>query len=84
MTASIAGGMLERILGHHVIAGLGMDAFQFKVPVKINDTLHIQVSIIDRRLTKNITRGILSLEIQTINQRRQQVLTFKASVLMKA
>ncbi|MEN9591130.1 MAG: hypothetical protein RLZZ481_2916, partial [Pseudomonadota bacterium] len=40
--------------------------------------------IIDRRLTKNITRGILSLEIQTINQRRQQVLTFKASVLMKA
>ena len=84
MTASIAGGMLERILGHHVIAGLGMDAFQFKVPVKINDTLHIQVSIIDQRLTKNITRGILSLEIQTINQRRQQVLTFKASVLMKA
>jgi acyl dehydratase len=84
MTASIAGGMLERILGHHVIAGLGMDAFQFKMPVKINDTLHIEVLIIDQRLTKNIKRGVLSLEIQTMNQRGQQVLIFKALVLMKA
>ena len=84
MTASIAGGMLERILGHRVIAGLGMDEFRFAVPVKLQDTIHIEVNIAERRLTKNIERGILKLEIQVLNQRSEQVLSFKAAVLMSA
>jgi len=84
MTASIAGGMLERILGHRVIAGLGMDEFRFAVPVKLQDTIHIEVNIAERRLTKHIERGILKLEIQVLNQRSEQVLSFKAAVLMSA
>ena len=84
ITAAIAGGMLERILGHRVIAGLGMDEFRFAVPVKLQDTIHIEVNIAERRLTKNIERGILKLEIQVLNQRSEQVLSFKAAVLMSA
>jgi acyl dehydratase len=45
LTASIAAGMLEDILGKYTLAALGLDKFKFKAPVKIGDTLHSEIHV---------------------------------------
>ena len=84
LTASVAAGMLESILGRNVIAGLGMDTLRFVTPVKIGDTLHTMVEIREARLTREPGRGMIRAFINTINQRGETALEFLASVLIKA
>ena len=84
LTASVAGGMLESILGRNVLAGLGMDELRFLTPVKIGDTLHAIVEILESRLTREPGRGVLRVRIRTLNQRGDTALEFLASVLIKA
>ena len=50
LTASIAAGMLEDILGKYTLAALGLDKFKFKAPVKIGDTVRAlaRISSLDR------------------------------------
>ncbi|HYG41539.1 MAG TPA: MaoC/PaaZ C-terminal domain-containing protein, partial [Bordetella sp.] len=83
LTASLSGGMLESVLGTNVLAGLGMDTFVFKVPVRPGDTLHAEVQIQDKRPTRNPGRGVLAVGIEVINQRGEIVLSYQAKVLMK-
>ena len=40
MTASIAAGMLEDILGKYTLAALGLDKFKFSAPVRIETGTH--------------------------------------------
>ena len=84
LTASVAAGMLESILGRNVIAGLGMDTLRFVTPVKIGDTLHAIIEIREARLTREPGRGMIRAFINTINQRGETALEFLASVLIKA
>ena len=44
LTASLSGGMMESVLGTNTLAGLGMDGFRFKTPVKMGDTLHAEIA----------------------------------------
>ncbi|MBV7486676.1 MaoC/PaaZ C-terminal domain-containing protein [Bordetella sp. BOR01] len=83
LTASLSGGMLESVLGTNVLAGLGMDTFVFKVPVRPGDTLHAEVHIQDKRPTRDPGRGVLTLGIEVVNQRAEIVLSYQAKVLMK-
>lgn len=82
LTASLSAGMLEGILGAKTIAGLGMDEFRFRAPVRIGDTLHAEVTVQSKKETKDPGRGVLTLGIKMINQRREVALEYLASVLM--
>ena len=84
LTASVAAGMLESILGRNVLAGLGMDELRFLTPVKIGDTLHAVVEVLEARLTREAGRGVIRVHITTVNQRGETALEFLASVLIKA
>jgi len=83
LTASLSGGMLESVMGPKVLAGLGMDAFRFHVPVKVGDTLHAEVEIVGTKPTSDGSRGVLDMRIRVINQRAEAVLDYGAKVLMR-
>ena len=83
MTAAFAVGMMEGVLGGNVIAALAMDEFRFKVPVKPGDTIHAQVSTLDKRDTSDGKRGVLKIGVAVINQRDEQVMTFNGTFLVR-
>ncbi len=83
LTASFSGGMMESVLGHNTLAGLGMDGFRFHAPVKAGDTLHAEVEIASKKETRDATRGVIGVAMRVINQRNELVLDYTAKVMMK-
>ena len=83
LVASLSGGMLESVLGRNTLAGLGMDGFRFHAPVKAGDTLHAEVEIVSKRVTRDAARGVLDVAVRIMNQRDEQVLEYSAKVMMK-
>ena len=83
LTASLSAGMLESVLGPNTIAGLGMDAFRFQQPVRVGDTLHAEVEVLETKETRDAGRGVLTLAIRVLNQRGEIALEYRASVLLK-
>jgi acyl dehydratase len=51
-----------------VVAFLGTDELRFVAPVSIGDTLHVEVELVEKRLTKSGDRGIVRYKWRTINQ----------------
>ena len=83
MTASIAAGMLEDILGKYTLAALGLDHFKFKAPVKIGDTLHARIKVEEKKDTSHADRGVLTVSISVINQDQAVPLQFWGSFMMR-
>jgi 3-hydroxybutyryl-CoA dehydratase len=82
MTASIAAGMLEDILGQYTIAALGLDAFRFTAPVFPGDTLRSHITVEDKKDTSDGRRGVLTARITVFKQGEVPVLEFLGSFLM--
>jgi acyl dehydratase len=82
LTASLSAGMLESVLGENTLAGLGMDAFRFKLPVRPGDTLGAEVTVAEKKQTKDSTRGILTVGVRVHNQNAATVLEYSVTVLM--
>jgi len=82
MTASIAAGMFEDIIGKYTIAALGLDAFRFTTPVFPGDTLRTHVTVEDKKDTSDGERGVLTARINVFKQGDVQVLEFLGSFLM--
>ena len=68
MTASIAAGMLEDILGKYTLAALGLDRFKFSAPVKAGDTLHTRITVEALKDTSAADRGVINVKIEVLNQ----------------
>lgn len=83
LTASLAAGMLEDILGKYTLAALGLDRFKFSAPVKIGDTLHTLVTVEDKKDVKDGTRGVLSVRVDVVNQTGAIPLTFHGAFMMR-
>ena len=83
MTASIAAGMMEDILGPYTLAALGLGDFKFTVPLRPGDTMHCEIEVLEKRDTSDGKRGILSSLTRVINQRDEVVLEFKGKFLMR-
>jgi 3-hydroxybutyryl-CoA dehydratase len=83
LTASLSAGMMESVLGPNTLAGLGMDAFRFRQPVRVGDTLHAEVEVVEKKGTRDAGRGVLTLAVAVRNQRDEAALEYRASVLMK-
>jgi acyl dehydratase len=83
MTASIAAGMMEDILGPYTLAALGLDRFRFRSPLKAGDTIHVRITVEEKKDTKDPKRGVLTSMQQVINQRDEVILEFTGSFLMR-
>ena len=83
LTASIAAGMLEDILGKYTIAALGLDKFKFAAPVKIGDTLHCVITVENLKDTSDGKRGVITVRISVRNQKGETPLEFWGSFMMR-
>ena len=82
MTCSIVAGMMESVLGRATLAGLGMDEMRFPAPVRIGDTIRTRLKIAEKRALSDGRRGMVALEVSTLNQNDEVVLHFKAKVIL--
>lgn len=83
LTASIAGGMIESVIGPDVIAGLGTDRLRFPVAVRIGDTVHTRVTVLSRKVSRDARKGVCVLQAEVFNQTGEIVLTFETTVMMR-
>lgn len=82
MTASLAAGMMEEILGPATIAALELSNFKFTVPVRPGDTIHAEVAVEDKKDLSDGKRGIMFGRVRVFNQRDEQVLEFTEKLMM--
>jgi acyl dehydratase len=82
MTCSIVAGMMESVLGRSTLAGLGMDEMRFPNPVRIGDTIRARIGVVEKRALSDGKRGMVALQIKTLNQRDEIVLQFIAKVML--
>lgn len=82
MTASIGAGMMEDVLGPYTIAALGLNDFVFSVPVIPGDTIHAEITVEDKRDTKQPERGIITTRTRMVNQKGETALEFTGKFLM--
>jgi acyl dehydratase len=82
MTCSIVAGMMESVLGRSTLAGLGMDEMRFPNPVRIGDTIRARIAVVEKRALSDGQRGMVALQIKTLNQRDEIVLQFIAKVML--
>jgi len=83
MTASLAAGMLEDILGKYTLAALGLDRFKFSAPVKAGDTIHSRITVEEKKDVSDKTRGVLTVRISVVNQDGVVPLEFWGSFMMR-
>ena len=83
MTASLAAGMLEDILGKYTLAALGLDRFKFTAPVKIGDTLHARITVAEMKDHRDGKKGILTVKIEVVNQTGAVPLEFWGAFMMR-
>jgi 3-hydroxybutyryl-CoA dehydratase len=83
LTASIAAGMLEDILGKYTLAALGLDRFKFSAPVKAGDTLHSRITVEEMKDVSDKTRGVLTVRSSVVNQTGVVPLEFWGSFMMR-
>ncbi|WP_298215576.1 MaoC family dehydratase [Acidocella sp.] len=82
MTAALAAGMMEDILGPATIAALDL-GFKFFAPVKPGDTLRATVTVEDKKNLSDGERGIFFGCVRLFNQRQEQVLEMKEKLMMR-
>lgn len=83
MTATIATGLLEAILGRYLIAALELSDFKFTVPVKPGDTLRATVTVEDKRNLSDGVRAIFTGRVRVFNQRKEQVMEFSEKLMIQ-
>ena len=72
---SIATGLIFQLhlYDDTLIAFLGFDSLKFTKPVKIGDTIHARVEVIEKRETSKSDRGIMKRLFQVLNQNNELV-----------
>ena len=82
---SIATGLIFHLhlYDDTLIAFLGFDSLKFTKPVKIGDTIHARVEVIEKRETSKSDRGIMKRLLQVLNQNNELVQEGVQAFLLK-
>jgi acyl dehydratase len=62
--------------GDAVIAWLGVDNMRMLLPVKIGDTIGVEVEVTEKRITKKPERGVQTWRYTVKNQRGESAMVF--------
>jgi acyl dehydratase len=71
------------ILEGSALALLNIDKLTFKKPILIGDTLHLRLTILSTRPTKDGARGIVGRRFELLNQRGETVQDMTSDVMVK-
>lgn len=74
-------GLAYRLTEESILAFLEMK-WQFKLPIYIGDTIHVEQVVKDMRESSKENRGILTFEKEVINQRKEVVQTGTTTILL--
>ena len=82
---SIAAGLLFQLhlYDDTLIAFLGFDSLKFTKPVKIGDTVHARVEVLEKRETSKPDRGVMKRLLQVLNQKNEIVQEGVQAFLLK-
>ena len=75
LTLSIANGLYMRmnIFEKYTVANLGIEKWAFKKSVLFGDTLHVKLTLAEKRLTSNPDRGVIKWNVSVLNQNDEEV-----------
>ena len=75
LVLSVATGLVSRlgIFDGTAIALLGFEGWRFLKPVLFGDTVHVLVTILEKRQTSHPERGVLKRRLELINQKGEVV-----------
>lgn len=84
LTFSLAVGLVGQtgVFGDSIVAYLGADNLRFHAPVRLGDTIRVEVEVTGRRETSNPARGVTVMRYTVKNQRNESVMTVDQSFLM--
>lgn len=84
LTFALAVGMMAMTgeAKDSVIAWLGVDNMRIPAPVKIGDTIKLQVEVTEMRQTKKANQGFTAMGYTVTNQRDETVMVFDMKFLM--
>jgi acyl dehydratase len=84
MIVGMAFGLASRAgLMDGTVLGLLDIAWTFKKPVRPGDTISAVVTVLDKRLTKQPDRGVVTLQLDVLNQRGEIAQVGTAKVLVR-
>ena len=84
MIVGMAFGLASRAgLMDGTVLGLLDIAWKFMQPVRPGDTISAVVTVLDKRLTKKPDRGVVTLQLDVLNQRGEIVQVGTAKVLVR-
>jgi acyl dehydratase len=78
---AIHSGLSYQLTEESILAFLGL-TWQFKLPIFIGDTIHVEQVVKEMRETSNGDRGILTFEKEIVNQRGEVVQTGTTTILL--
>lgn len=67
--------------GDAAIAWLGADNMKMKAPVKINDTIRVEVEVLEKKATKTPEKGIQVWRYTAKNQNEEEVMVFDYTMM---
>ena len=84
----IASGLFTRTdlnmgLNETVIALLGINSWKFTAPIKIGDTVHLEIEIAGKKETSKPDRGVVVFKRRLINQRGEVVQEGEVPLMIK-
>ncbi|MGI9381469.1 MAG: MaoC/PaaZ C-terminal domain-containing protein [Methyloligellaceae bacterium] len=67
---AIAAGLLFQLhlYDDTLIAFLGFDSLKFTKPVKLGDTIHARITVLEKRETSKPDRGVMKRRLEVVNQ----------------
>ncbi len=84
LTYSISSGLFQANgdTDGTTVAFLGVESLKFTKPVKPGDTIHVEARVANKTETSNPKRGVVSFEINTLNQKGEVVLEAKWQIMI--
>lgn len=74
---------LNRRLSTTLLALLGLDSWNFLKPLYMNDTIHLEIEITDKKKTENESRGVVFFTRRVINQNGEVIQQGVTPMLIK-
>ena len=74
---------LNRMLNESVIAMLGINSWRFTAPIKIGDTVHLEIEVTGKKETSKPDRGVVAFKRRLINQRGEVVQEGEIPLMIK-
>jgi acyl dehydratase len=70
------------LLRHSALAGLGLDEVRFLKPMRPGDTIHVVMTVAEKRKSRKSGRGVVRLKLETLNDRGETILSWYLNALV--